>query len=366
MDFMKAFDKVPHRRLIGKVKSYKIEEKIVEWLRNFLQDRTQIVCVNEKISEPSPVISGIPQGSVLGPTMFIIYINDLPDIVESEVFLFADDTKIFRHIRSEKDREILQQDLIKLCEWSRKWLVLFHPDKCKLMTVGRKEYDTSYAMIDSDGNSVPLGTTTSEKDIGVYMDGQLSFSDHIAEKVNVANRNMGIIRRTFKFLDKDMFLHLYRAQVRPHIEYANVVWHPYKIKDIETIERVQRRATKLIPGLKDRSYEQRLRTLGLFTLAFRRLRGDLIETYKIVSGLSDPETSPDLHLLGETNTRGNGRKLEVRRADGKHMLRHNFFTIRVAKVWNELPREVVWARSLDDFKNKLDRFTSDHPLRWNY
>ena len=163
-----------------------------------------------------------------------------------------------------------------------------------------------------------------------------------------------------------MFLHLYRAQVRPHIEYANVVWHPYKIKDIETIERVQRRATKLIPGLKDRSYEQRLRTLGLFTLAFRRLRGDLIETYKIVSGLSDPETSPDLHLLGETNTRGNGRKLEVRRADGKHMLRHNFFTIRVAKVWNELPREVVWARSLDDFKNKLDRFTSDHPLRWNY
>ncbi len=366
MDFMKAFDKVPHRRLIGKVKSYKIEEKIVEWLRNFLQDRTQIVCVNEKISEPSPVISGIPQGSVLGPTMFIIYINDLPDIVESEVFLFADDTKIFRHIRSEKDREILQQDLIKLCEWSRKWLVLFHPDKCKLMIVGRKEYDTSYAMIDSDGKSVPLGTTTSEKDIGVYMDGQLSFSDHIAEKVNVANRNMGIIRRTFKFLDKDMFLHLYRAQVRPHIEYANVVWHPYKIKDIETIERVQRRATKLIPGLKDRSYEQRLRTLGLFTLAFRRLRGDLIETYKIVSGLSDPETSPDLHLLGETNTRGNGRKLEVRRADGKHMLRHNFFTIRVAKVWNELPREVVWARSLDDFKNKLDRFTSDHPLRWNY
>eukprot|EP00794_Sanderia_malayensis_P001938 gene1938-2204_t len=125
---------------------------------------------------------------------------------------------------------------------------------------------------------------------------------------------MGIIRRIFKFLDKDMFLHLYRAQVHPHIEYANVVWHPYKIKDIKTIERVQRRAIKLIRGLKGRSYEQRLQTLGLFTFAFRRLRGDLIETYKIVSSLSDPETSPDPHLLRETSAQGNGRKLEVRRA----------------------------------------------------
>ncbi len=150
--------------------------------------------------------------------------------------------------------------------------------------------------------------------LGITVDEQLTFEDHIIEKVNIANRNMGIIRRTFQFLDKEMFLNLYCAQVRPHLEYANTVWKPYKVKDIDIIEKVQRRATKKLPGFKDLSYEERLRKLGLFTLAFRRLRGDPIEVYKIVSGLSDPETAPDLHLLGETETRGNGRSDEPRDA----------------------------------------------------
>ena len=154
--------------------------------------------------------------------------------------------------------------------------------------------------------------------------------------------------------------------MRPHLEYANAVWRPYKVKHIDMIEKVQRRATKRIPGFRNLSYEQRLQKLGLFTLSFRRFRGDLIEVYKIVSGISDPETAPDLHIQGETGTRGNGRKLEVRRSEGRHNVRHHFFTIRVAKLWNDLPREVVGSKTLDQFKRALDRHLANHPLKWNY
>ena len=213
---------------------------------------------------------------------------------------------------------------------------------------------------------VNIQKTSEEKDLGVIIDEKLSFEKHLIEKVNLANRNMGIIRRTFKFLDETTFQYLYKAQVRPHLEYANSVWKPYKAKDIDLLEKVQRRATKQIPGFRELSYEERLKKLGLYTLAYRRLRGDLIEVYKILTGLTDPETAPDLHLIGETDTRGNGRKLKIRRAEGGHNYRQNFFTIRVAKSWNSLPREVVWAKTLNSFKSRLDKHFEGHPLKWNY
>ena len=220
-------------------------------------------------------------------------------------------------------------------------------------------------MVDNRGEVVKLQETNEEKDLGVIIDDRLTFESHIASKVNAATRNMGVIRRTFQFLDEKMFTMLYCAQVRPLIEFANSVWHPYKVKDIETVERVQRRATKQVPGLGKLTYEERLQRLNLFSLSFRRLRGDLIEVFKIISGLSDPDTAPDLHLVGETITRGNGRKLLVRRAEGYHNHRKHFFTLRVANIWNDLPRDVVWAGSLKSFKNKLDKHLEGHPLRWS-
>ena len=221
-------------------------------------------------------------------------------------------------------------------------------------------------MKDTDDNIVNLQRTREEKDLGVIIDEELTFEKHISEKVNLANRNMGIIRRTFQFLDITTFKYLYKAQVRPHLEYANSVWKPYKAKDIDLIEKVQKRATKQIPGLRDMSYEERLKKLGLCTLAYRRLRGDLIEVYRILKGLTDPETAPNLNLIGETSTRGNGKKLLVLRAEGGHNCRQNYFTLRVSKIWNSLPRNVVWAESLNSFKSKLDKHFHNHPLKWDY
>ena len=138
MDYMKAFDTVPHRRLIGKLKSYKFSSQITSWIQNFLSDRKQFVTVNGENSELCPVLSGIPQGSVLGPVHFTIFINDLPGRVTSEAFLYAYDTKIFNKIKENTDVIDLQKDLAKLTEWSNEWLLKFHPDKCKHMRIGRK------------------------------------------------------------------------------------------------------------------------------------------------------------------------------------------------------------------------------------
>ena len=139
MYFQKAFDTVPHRRLIGKLKSCNINEDIIGWIKNFITGRTQQVVIGEECSGWMPITSGIPQGSVLGPMLFVIYINDLPEIVRSDVYLFADDTKIFKVLNSENDKDILQSDLTNLMDWSEKWLLSFYPDKCKHIHITREK-----------------------------------------------------------------------------------------------------------------------------------------------------------------------------------------------------------------------------------
>ena len=139
LDFMKAFDSVPHRRLISKLGSYGIKGEIIEWVQDFLIGRQQRVGVMGQFSRWSAVHSGIPQGSVLGPLLFVIYINDLPVNIKSHLFMFADDTKVFRQIKNENDHKQLQEDLTEMEDWSNKWLLRFHPEKCKVMNVSRKK-----------------------------------------------------------------------------------------------------------------------------------------------------------------------------------------------------------------------------------
>ena len=279
MDYQKAFDTVPHNRLLKKFEAYGIGTELIEWIRNYLSGRKQQVSINGETSKWHDVTSGIPQGSVLGPIMFIIFINDLPDIVDSTVYLFADDTKIFNVISEPKNKDTLQRDLQKLREWSNTWLLRFHPEKCKHMHIGSRDSDPEYRY-ELLGRT--LEKVSEEKDIGVTIDDQLSFDKHISDKVKKANSMFALLRRIFKHLDEKSFIPLYKTLVRTHLDYASSVWFPHKAKHIEMIEGVQRRATKQIPGLSDLSYEQRLRKLKLPTLKYRRHRGDMIEIYKIV------------------------------------------------------------------------------------
>jgi hypothetical protein len=198
MDFQKAFDKVPHKRLLEKIKSYGIVGPTLNWIEDFLLNRSQKVMVNGAGSEWENVTSGIPQGSVLGPILFVIYINDLPDTVESDSYLFADDTKIFRISKGKDDKETLQDDLTKLEEWSDKRLFKFHPEKCKHMKISKSknEETNSYKLLGQD-----IETVTQEKDIGVIIDSELTFENHLCEKVTKTTSIFAAMRRTFRYLD---------------------------------------------------------------------------------------------------------------------------------------------------------------------
>ena len=355
MEFQKAFYTVSHGRLISKLDSYAISTTLQKWISDFLIGRLQKVTVGGCDSSWYPVTSGIPQGSVLGPILFVLYINDLPDLVDSDAFLFADDTKVYRIITDTADSGVLQSDLNKLDKWSDTWLIKYNASKCKHMNIGGKSTNMVKSKYELNGQE--LETVTLEKDIGLYIDEKLSFENHICEKVKKANSMFGMIRRNFQFLDEDMFIPLYKTYVRSHLDFASSVWAPYKIKHIEQLESVQRRATKQIPGYRDMPYPERLKKLKLPTLSYRRLRGDLIEVYKITNKIYDSNVHPILKYWNDmaprTGTRGHSKKLYPQQA--KLEIRKNAFALRVVKHWNQLPEEIVSAPSVNSFKNRLDR-----------
>jgi hypothetical protein len=351
-DFQKAFDTVPHQRLLKKLEAYGFRGNILNWIQAFLSGRRQQVSVNGTKSRWEQVASGVPQGSVLGPTLFVIYINDLPDHVQSHIKLFADDTKLFREVSTAEDCKLLQDDIDTMEIWANKWLLRFHPLKCKVLRLGRRPPEFEYTMHGPNADKITLAETDSEKDLGVYIDNQLSFRTHIDEITSKANRIAGLIRRSFLCLDTESFPLLFRALVRPHLEYGNVIWSPRLVRDRNQLEGVQRRATRLVPGLKDLPYEERLQRLNLPSLQYRRERGDMIEVFKYMTNLYDVDTSwmkPKQYKL----TRGHPLQLEKQHSSLE--IRRHSFSHRVVENWNALPDHVALAPSIDSFKNRLDK-----------
>ena len=362
LDFSKAFDTVPHRRLMSKLESYGITGKVKQWVLSFLSGRSQTVKVNNDESPPAPVISGIPQGSVLGPLLFVIYINDLPDTVNSHVYLFADDTKLMRKVTSSDDAKALQRDLNELEAWSNKWLLRFNPEKCHVLTIGKFENIRHTERYKLYGNE--LEHVFEEKDLGVHIDSELRFEEHISNKVNKANALVGLIRRSFSYLDGETFKKLFTSFVRPHLEYAQAVWHPHLIKHKRVIENVQIRATKLVDGLKDLSYEERLRKLNLPTLEFRRERGDMIEVYNHIHRYDRNVISSNFRQQTRPSRKHKFQLVENRPVDGVRGNQFNAFYFRTNRRWNDLPSKVVDAETVNTFKNHLDKEWEATPLKY--
>ncbi len=298
---------------------------------------------------------------VLGPLLFVLFINDLPEAVSSDIFLFADDTKIFKAIKDKEDQKKLQKDLDALNEWSEKWLLKFHPGKCKHMHVGKPVTDSlEYSL-----SSTNLKSISQEKDIGVIIEENLEFDNHISEKVKKASQMFALLRRSFNFLTDELFLPLYKSLVRVHLDFASTVWAPYKMKHVEQLESVQRRITKQLPGMKDLPYPERLQRLKLPTLSYRRLRGDLIEAYKMTNGLYEKDCISCLKLWSDVTTtdgqlRGHSKKLFLQRS--RLCVRENSFAVRVVPIWNKLPEDIVSAPDIDAFKNKLDELMLNHDI----
>ncbi|CAM5097662.1 unnamed protein product [Natator depressus] len=349
LDFQKAFDKVPLQRLLCKLSCHGIRGKILSWIENWLKDKEQRVGINGKFSEWRGVTSGVPQESVLGPILFNLFINDLEKGVNSEVAKFADDTKLLKIVKTKADCEELQKDLTKLSDWATKCQMKFNADKCKVMHIGKNNPNYTYNMMGAN-----VATTNQEKDLGVIVESSLKTSTQCAAAVKKANGMLGIIKKGIENKTENILLPLYKSMVCPHLEYWVQMWSPHLKKDILALEKVQKRATKMIRGLEWVPYEERLKRLGLFSLEKRRLRGDMIEVYKIMSGVKKVNKEKLYPCSHNIRTRGHQMKLMGSRF--KINKSKFFFTQRTINLWNSLPEEVVKARTITGFKRELDKF----------
>ena len=221
----------------------------------------------------------MPQGSVLGPVLFLIYINDIDDNLRSKFCKFADDSKLVNSVSSIEGINIIKNDLGILEQWANKWQMQFNVDKCSVVHVGRTNPCSEYKMGDK-----ALKSSDKERDLGVIVDKTLKFSEECNSVAGKANSTLGMIRRNVVSRNKYVITKLYKALVRPKLEYCVQAWRPYLKKDINKLEQVQHRATRMISELKGMKYEDRLKSTGLTTLEERRNRGDMLEVYKILTG----------------------------------------------------------------------------------
>ena len=364
LDFAKAFDKVPHQRLIAILKAHGIQENLLNWIEAWLTGRQQRVVISGETSDWLPVTSGVPQGSVLGPILFIIFINLFDLAVKDNVKLlskFADDTKVGCIVDTENDVKNMQYVLDKVVEWADLWQMQYNGDKCKVLHFGRQNTGAHYAM----GGYAPAGSILEkpalEKDLGVIISTDLKPALQCQAAAKKANSVLGRMARAISYRDKRVWLSLYKVYVRPILEYCVQAWRPWMAKDVKVLEDVQKRAIRMTSGLKGDSYEKKLKEVKMTSLEERRQRGDIIQTWKILNGKDQVQENHWFQRYTENQgpeTRLSSNSVNLRHKPFRTDVRRHSYGVRVPKIWNDIPMEVRSEVKINQLKNKYDEFIS--------
>ena len=348
LDFSKAFDRVSHQLLLQKLSALGFDNSFLSLLESFLVGRTFSVSVGGCLSNRRSVGMGVPQGSVLGPLLFLVYVNFVMDGVVSRWVAFADDFKVW--IGSDGrdgalDWEVLQADLDRIHRVSGSWQLKLNTGKCVSMHFGRGAGNTY-----SIGNN-QLESVDSYRDLGIMMDSSLKFHVHTRGVVGRAGAMMSELLRATICRDKDFMVTLFTSHIRPILEYCSPVFNVGWLGDIRLLESVQRRWTREVVGMSGLEYGERLRCLGLYSIYGRFLRQDIIKVYKILNGNND-SLKAMFERSGVDRTRGHRFKLVLPRCRSE-LFRRSFF-VRSVGHWNKLPNALVESDSLFSFKRGLD------------
>ena len=361
LDLSKAFDSVSHQLLCHKLQQFGICGKLLSWFKSYLTLRTQQTVVGDQTSDIEQVLSGVPQGSILGPLLFLLYINDLPMTITDPatcIALYADDAKIYKAINDIDDSTTLQEQLNNIQEWSETWKLRFNPDKCKMMRITRRinPIKHEYSM-----GSKNIELVSSFIDLGVIIQDNLLWNQQIASMVRKANRNLWFIKRTVGPTAPTTAKRLlYLTLVRSILEYASIIWNPISKQNLNHLESVQRRATKFISNMFYSNYKDRLQASNLLPLSYRREALDCGFLHKARAG-----------ILGETvfelcDVRP--LRQNVRLDPDDNFLRllpvntetyANFYTRRIVNIWNSLPtetRRIVFTRGGTAFKSHVKKW----------
>ncbi|MCG7876680.1 MAG: reverse transcriptase domain-containing protein [Candidatus Thiodiazotropha endolucinida] len=362
LDFAKAFDKVPFKRLLHKLHFYGIRHNTLQWISSFLNDRSQQVLVEGSKSEKLEVLSGVPQGTVLGPLLFLVYINDLPSICRSShARLFADDTLLYKHIRNNEDSTKLQEDLAALEDWESKWQMSFHPEKCSILRIStskRYQRDTNYYL-----HGQRLQVVDSGKYLGVTLSDDLQWDKHTQATAAKSSRSLGFLRRNFRDCSREVRETTYKTMVRSSMEYAATVWDPYKVEDINRLDKVQRRAARFVcNNYTDRTpgcVTAMVNKLGWDDLQDRRRVLRLTMLFKITHGLVDIPEASDIIKTSDRRTRGSQRLFQP--FTNVTVYKLSFFP-RTIQDWNKLPTSTTDLSDIEDFKAALHASVAATPL----
>lgn len=350
-DFKKAFDSVSHPKLLLKLSAYGITGNLLAWLTDFLHHRTQMVKLDNIYSCMVPVVSGVPQGSVLGPTLFLLFINDVVDAFDGlniKLKLYADDIKLYSCYAVNGQSSDLIEAVKRLHTWSCTWQLQIAAKKCFVCTINNCDCNTrsSYGI-----NGETFAHVENVRDLGVTVDKHLKFDEHVSKIVHKASSRAHLILKSFRSRDKHIMVKAFCTYVRPLLEYCSPAWSPHTLCLINKIEKVQRFFTKRITGLRETPYAERLKALRLQSLEYRRLFADLVLCFKIIHG--DCNTVLSDSLTVNNNSRTRGHILKLYKYPCNNNLSKYYFTNRIVNVWNSLPEETVTAANVYVFKRQL-------------
>lgn len=352
LDFSKAFDKVSHIKLVSKLVSYGVSGCLLKWLTSFLYGRKQRVVVNGCFSDSRDVVSGVPQGSVLGPLLFVIYINDMCDfITNTECRLFADDAKMFEEFDRRTVPANLQSNLNRVYLWSLTWQLPLALTKCSVLHLGYNNPRNVYYL-----GTHQLKSASSMRDLGVIISDSLHFHEHSMDIAAKAYKRINLLFRVFSIREPKVLVRAYITYVRPILEYCSSVWSPYHLQDITALEKVQRYFTRrlfYLCNFPQSDYEHRLLCLNLDSLEIRRLRFDLCLCFQIVKGFVDFPMNCIFQFSTVQHTRGHSLKLELNYS--RINVHKNTFANRVVAVWNSLPDRIVSTNTVTSFRAQIQR-----------